>query len=248
VVLGQDLQRKILEAYHDHISAGHLGILKTYQMIKKNFWWPHQRDFVTKYVQGCATCQSMKAGTTCPKIPTMPITPKEQAPLFATIALDLIMDLPLSQGHNLILTITDHDCSKAAVFIPCLKTVTREGIAQLYVQHVFPHFGVPHKVISDRDPLFTGKFMRELCKQLHIKQNISSAYHPQTDGQSKRTNQWLEQYLRIYSNFQQDNWASLLPLAQFIHNSWPSEVTRMTPFISKLGLFPHSPLVEHSWT
>jgi hypothetical protein len=89
----------------------------------------------------------------------MPITPKEQVPPFVTIALDLITDLPLSQGYDSILTITNHNCSKAAVFLPCSKTVTGEGIAQLYVQHVFPHFGVPRKVISDRDPQFTGKFM-----------------------------------------------------------------------------------------
>jgi hypothetical protein len=181
--------------YHDHISAGHLGILKTYQMVKKDFWWPHQRDFITKYVQGCAVCQSTKAGTTHPKVPIMPIMPKEQAPPFMTIALDLITDLPLSQGHDSILTITDHDCSKAAVFILCSKAISGEGVALLYVQHVFPHFGIPWKVISNRDPRFMGKFMRELCKQLHIKQNISSAYHPQTDGQSEQTNQWLEQYL-----------------------------------------------------
>jgi hypothetical protein len=130
-----------------------------------------------------------------PKILIMPIMPKEEAPPFATIALDLITDLPLSQGHDSILTITDHDCSKAAMFIPCSKTVTGEGIAQLYVQYVFPHFGAPRKVISDRDPWFMGKFMRELCKQLCIEQNISSTYHPQTDGQSEWTNQWLEQYL-----------------------------------------------------
>jgi hypothetical protein len=131
VVLDKGLFKKILEAYHDHPSAGHPGILKMYQMIKEVYWWPHQRDFVTKYVQGCATCQSTKSGTTCPKIPIMPITPKEQAPPFATIALDLITDLPLSQGYDSILTITNHDCSKAAVFLPCLKTITGEGIAQL---------------------------------------------------------------------------------------------------------------------
>jgi hypothetical protein len=149
VVLDEGLFRKILETYHDHPSAGHPGILKMYQMVKEVYWWPHQRDFVTKYVQGCATCQSTKLGTTCPKIPIMPITPKEQAPPFVTIALNLITDLPLSQGYNSILTITNHNCSKAVVFIPCSKTVTGEGIAQLYVQHVFPHFGVSRKVILD---------------------------------------------------------------------------------------------------
>jgi hypothetical protein len=77
--------------------------------------------------------------------------------------------------------------------------------------------------------------MWEICKQLCVEQNISSAYHPQMDGQSERMNQWLEQYLCIYGNFQQDNWASLLPLAQFVHNAWPSEVTKMTPFDLLMG-------------
>jgi hypothetical protein len=80
--------------------------------------------------------------------------------------------------------------------------------------------------------------MRELCKQLHIEQNISSTYHPQMDGQSERTNQWLEQYLYVYGNFQQNNWASLLPLAQFVHNAWPSEVTKMIPFDLLMGFTP----------
>jgi hypothetical protein len=80
--------------------------------------------------------------------------------------------------------------------------------------------------------------MWELCKQLHIEQNISSAYHPQTDSQSERTNQWLKQYLCVYGNFQQDNWALLLPLAQFVHNAWPSEVTKMMPFDLLMGYTP----------
>jgi hypothetical protein len=84
-----------------------------------------------------------------------------------------------------------------------------------------------------------GKFMRELCKQLHIEQNISSTYHPQMDEQSERMNQWLEQYLWVYGNFQQNDWASLLPLAQFVHNAWPSKVTKMTPFDLLMGHTPN---------
>jgi hypothetical protein len=136
VVLDKGLFRKILETYHDHPSAGHPGILKVYQMVKEVYWWSHQRDFVMGYVQGCVTCQSTKLGTMCPKIPIMLITPKEQVAPFVTIALDLITDLSLSQGYDSILTITDHDCSKAAVFLPYSKTIIGEGIAQLYVQHV----------------------------------------------------------------------------------------------------------------
>jgi hypothetical protein len=80
--------------------------------------------------------------------------------------------------------------------------------------------------------------MRELCKQLRIEQNISTAYHPQTDGQSERTNQWLKQYLHVYGNFQQNNWVTLLPLAQFVHNSWPSDITKRTPFNLLMGFTP----------
>ena len=106
--------------------------------------------------------------------------------------MDLIVKLPQSQGYDSILTITDHDCSKAAIFIPCNKTIDAVGIAELYGRNVFPHYGPPKKVTSDRDPRFAANFSRELCKHLGIKQNISTAYHPQTDGQSERMNQWLD--------------------------------------------------------
>jgi hypothetical protein len=158
---------------------------------------------------------------------------------FATIALNLITDLPSSNGYDSILTISNHDCSKAAIFLPCSKEITTEGVACLYAQHVFPHYGVPQKVISDCDPRFTAKLMCELCKQLRIDQNISSTYHPQTDGQSEWMNQWLEQYLHVYGNFQQNNWASWLPLAQFVYNAWPSDITKNMPFDLLIGYTPH---------
>jgi hypothetical protein len=114
-----------------------------------------------------------------------PITPVKNAMPFQTITLDFIVKLPESQGHDSILTITDHDCSKALIFIPCNETIDAIDTAALYVQWVFLHYGVPQKVISDRDPRFTAAFTKELCQMLGIKQNISMAYHPQTDGQSE---------------------------------------------------------------
>jgi len=114
---------------------------------------------------------------------------------FETVALDFITKLPISQGYNSILTITDHDCTKAAVFIPCKESATVEETAGLIVQHIFPQFGLLLKFISDRDPKFASRFIRGLCKGTGTTQNISTAYHPHTDGQSERTNQWIEQYL-----------------------------------------------------
>jgi Integrase zinc binding domain len=129
VVMDLTLYKNILELYHDHLSAGHPGILKMLTMVLADYWWPGVCDFVTKYVQGCAVCQSTKSGTTHPKVPLMPITAKQAAPPFTTIALDLITDLPLSNGHDSILMIIDHDCSKVAIFVLCLKTVDAEGVA-----------------------------------------------------------------------------------------------------------------------
>ena len=171
------------------------------------------KKFVTQYIKGCPKCQETKANTTKPRIPTYPIMTKPNTQPFETITWDLIVDLPLSKGYNSILTITDYDCTKAAIFLSCNKDIDSEGIATLYTTHIFPHFGVPQRIISDRDLCFTSKFSRELCILLSIDQNISMAYHPQMDGQSKQSNQWLEQYLWIYGNYQQDDWVQWLPIA-----------------------------------
>ncbi len=157
---------------------------------------------------------------------------------FETIALDFITKLPISQGYDSILTVTDHDCTKATIFIPCKESMTAEETAGLIIQHVFPRFGLPSKFISDRDPKFASRFVRGLCKATGTTQNISTAYHPRTDGQSERTNQWLEQYLRFWVNERQDNWDAYLPLVEFVHNNWPNETTGESPFFVLYGFNP----------
>jgi hypothetical protein len=97
---------------------------------------------------------------------------------FETVAMDLIMDLPTSEGLDAIFTITNYNTTKATVFIPCNKTIDALNAAQLYTKHVFPYYGAPRKIISNRDPCFTTELAKELCRLLDIKQNISTAYHP----------------------------------------------------------------------
>ena len=96
--------------------------------------------------------------------------------------MDLITQLPKANRQDAILTIVDQGCSRAALFLPCQTTITGEGIALLYLQHLFPWFGTPAKVISDRDPHFTSNFAKALTQKLGVTQNISTAFHPQTDG------------------------------------------------------------------
>jgi len=152
--------------------------------------------------------------------------------------MDFITKLPQSGGFDTILTITDTDCSKASIFIPCHETIDLEGVALLYLNHIIPHYGIPCKIISDCDIRFVSKFSTELCCILNIHQNISMAYHPQTDGASERTNQTLEQYLRVFCRTQQNNWHAWLPLAQYTKNSWPSATTKKTPYDLLIGYTP----------
>jgi len=205
VMADNTLRRGVTSLFHDQLTAGHPGISKTLQLILLYYWWPNMKAFITEYIRGCATCQMNKVNTHPSHPPLSPITPVENACPFETIAMDFITKLPPSGGYDTILTITDTDCTKASMFLPCKETIDSEGVAQLYLTHVLPHYGLPKKIISDQDPRFTSRFGKELCHLLDIRQNISTAYHPQTDGASERANQSLKQYLRMFCGTQQNN-------------------------------------------
>ena len=192
---------------------------------------------IEQYVKGCATCQASKINRQPLKPAIFPITPENPLP-FQTVAMDFITKLPLAGGYDTILTITDHDCSKAAIFIPCNETITAEGVAALYLRHVYPRFGIPKKIITDRDTRFTSKFGQGLNKALGIQSNMSTAYHPQTDGQSERTNQELEIFIRSYCYEEQNKWDKWLPAAEFAHNQRPNATTKKTPFELIMGYNP----------
>jgi hypothetical protein len=193
------------------------------------------RQEICDYVGGCADCQRNKVNTQARKAPLTPIFPQPEALPFETVAMDFIVKLPLSNSFDSILTITNHNCTKAALFIPCNETITAEGVVELYLQHVFKRFWLPWKIISDCDPQLAGKFAKVLCTALGITQNMSTAFHPRTDGQSERTNQGLEQYLQFYVNDKQSNWAQLLSIAEFAHNSWHNESTGQSLFDLLMG-------------
>ena len=177
-VITQDLDKrhKIIQAYHDLPAYGHPGISRTRHLISKYYWWPTMGKEVYEYVKGCTQCQQNKVNTQARKAPLNPITPIENALPFQTIMMDFIVKLPPSEGYDSILTITDHDCMKMILAIPCQEMISAEGVANLYLQQVFPRFGLPSKVISDRDPQFVIRFMKEVCRLLGITQNISPAY------------------------------------------------------------------------
>jgi len=149
VVADNALRRGVISLFHDHITTGHAGNTKTLQLITLYYWWPNMKTFITEYIKGCATCQMTKVNTHPTHPPMFPITPADNAQPFETIAMDFITKLPQLGGFDTILIITDTDCSKASIFIPCHKTIDLEGVALLYLNHIIPHYSIPCKIISD---------------------------------------------------------------------------------------------------
>ena len=151
--------------------------------------------------------------------------------------MDFIVGLPESNGYNAILVIVDR-LSKMAHYIPTTEKVTSEQVARLFFDKVFKHHGIPDSIISDHGTQFTSKFSKALCSLIAINQGLSTSFHPQTDGQTERINAILEQYLRGYINYQQNNWAELLTMAEFSYNNTVSTTTGITPFFALYGQHP----------
>ena len=233
-------KRKIIQAYHDEPAYGHPGISRTKDLVAKYYWWPQLAKDVQEYVKGCTQCQQNKVNTHPQKAPLNPITPMIGALPFQTISMDFIVKLLESARYDSILTITDHDCTKMLIAILCREMIMAEGVAKLFLRQIFPRFELPSKIISDRDPRFISKFMKELCQLMGITQNVSTTYHPRTDGRSERSNQWLEQYLHFWVDHQQTNWNHYLLLAEFAHNSWKNEATGQSPFKILMGYSPRA--------
>lgn len=231
----QELRREIVKNHHDTIIMGHPGRDKTTALVQENYWWPGMRHFITNYVKGCAICQETKNITHPTREPIHP-TEIPNRP-FETITMDFITDLPISDGFDSILVVTDRH-TKTVIFEPCLKTINADKTADLLLKKVFRRYGIPSKIICDRGPQFASQVMRTILQGLGIQLALSSAYHPQTDGATERVNQELEQYLRAYCSRRQNIWSQLLPYAEISHNIRPHSATGKSPFELMHGYSP----------
>ena len=151
--------------------------------------------------------------------------------------MDFIEQLPLSKGYTAILVVIDR-LSKEGIFIPTTDTFTSADVADTFVTHVFSKHGIPLHVSSDRGSEFTSHFFRSLGSLLCMRLHFTSGHHPSANGQVERVNSTLEQYLRIYCNYEQDNWSTLLPLAEFTYNNTPHATTGVSPFFATCGYNP----------
>ena len=146
---GKETHQDLLRRYHNSTTAGHPGIWKTWQALQQDYWWPTMKAFIKEYVAGCAVCQQMKTITQQNQPPLQPITPKKHPLPFVTISVDFVVKLPESKGSDTILTVTDQECTKAVILVPCWEDMGAEDIAELFKEQVFPYTGVPTRLISD---------------------------------------------------------------------------------------------------
>jgi len=150
------------------------------------------------------------------------------------ISVDFITKLPVLRGYNSILVVCDR-FSKMSHFVATTEKTTAEGLARLFRDNVWKLHGLPESVILDRGPQFEAGLTKELNKMLGIETKLLMAYHLQMDGQTERTNQELEQYLRMYVNHRQNNWAEWLATAEFAFNNKVHTATKTSPFQVNYG-------------
>src|ERR1700742_3336994 len=230
-----ELRQRIVAQPHDSLIGAHAGRWKTLELVSRNYWWPQMSRFIGQYVSTCDMCLRTKPQRQLPTGELVPLPIPESR--WDTISVDFVVELPTSSGYDAVMTVVE-SVSKRAHFIPTHTTVTAEGAARLFLHNVWKHHGLPYQVVSDRGPQFVAEFTRELYKRLGIKVASTTAWHPQADGQTERVNQELDQYLRIFVNERQNDWADLLPMAEFQHNNHVHASTQHLPFYLDTGRHP----------
>jgi hypothetical protein len=190
-----NLQRRLIHIHHNLPSAGHPGRWKTYKLLTRNYWWPGMTTDVKKYVSGCDVCQRMKVRLQQPYGPLQP-NPVPSGP-WEVITVDLITQLPVSDGYDAVMVVVDR-FSERGHFFPITNQFSAKDLAQLLYERIWTQHGLPLQIISNRGTQFAAALFQEWCELLGIKSTMSTAYHPQTDGQTEQVNQTLEQYIRCY--------------------------------------------------
>ncbi|MBW0562777.1 hypothetical protein O181_102492 [Austropuccinia psidii MF-1] len=230
------IQLSILKRRHESPLAGHPAQEKTLKLVKQDSHWPGMTQFIKDYVSSCQQCSRnqkihhKKFGFLKP-LP-IPIGP------WICLSMDFITQLPLSNSFASILVIV-YRFSKMAVFIPTMSSITSFDLAHLFIMNIFSKHGLPSRIVSDRGSLFVCSFWTNLCQQLKISRDLSTAYHPETDGQTERVNKILEKYLWMNVSYHQDDWNTWLPLTEFAYKNSDHSSTKQSLFFTVYGRDPH---------
>jgi Reverse transcriptase (RNA-dependent DNA polymerase)/RNase H-like domain found in reverse transcriptase/Integrase zinc binding domain/gag-polyprotein putative aspartyl protease/Zinc knuckle len=234
-----ELRVRVLFAAHD--DSGHMGVDKTLELIQRYFWWPRLSADVREYVETCVVCQRGKSSTQRPGGTLRPIPPARVR--FGEITMDFVEPGIVCRrtGCDFILVIVDR-FTKTARFIATKKTVTGQEVAQLVCKEWVRQFGVPERIITDRDPRWTGEWSRGFWSAFGTATSFSTAFHPQTDGQTEAVNKVLGRMLRALPEEQRGAWDAALWLCEMAYNNSRHASTRYSPFYLTYGMHPRGPL------
>jgi Integrase core domain len=192
---------------------------------------------VARYVRNCASCRRGKnlRHAAPGLLQPMPVPDGR----WEEVSIDFVTGVPVSSGYNAVMCAVDR-LTKRRRLIPCTDEIDARGAAELYIKHIYCQYGLSLFITTDRGTQFTAELWRQICRRLGIKQRLSTAYHPETDGQTENANAVFEQYLRMYVNYLQDDWSDWLSLAEFTANNWTSESTKCSPFYADIGRHPRT--------
>ena len=232
------LRQDLLHEHHDSILAGHFGVDKTVKLMLRHYYWPSLMRDVKHYVKTCPSCALGKSNTlkSAGLLQPLPIPTSR----FEVITMDFVTALPETpSGHDAIMVMVDK-LTKRMFLAPTTSSVTAVEAAELFYNHVIRHQGVPKAIISDRGTQFTSAFFRSVCSQLSIKQKLSTAYHPQTDGQSEKAVRTVTDALRCLV-LEYPDWTKILPAVEFAYNNSVNPSTDFSPFYLCYGENPPMP-------
>lgn len=229
------LRQDVLHSRHDVVTSGHPGRTRTFNSVSKDYSWPGMYTYVRRYVDACDICPRTKNPRHKPYGLLKPLDIPERP--WKAITMDFIVKLPISHNFDSIWVVCDR-LTRAAHFISCRESMSAPELAWLFLDRIFRYHGIPESIVSDRGSTFVSKFWKELMNLLKTEIKTSTAYHPQTNGLTERTNQTLETYLRAYCSYQQDDWVDYLPLAEFAFNNSENSSTKQTPFYANYAFHP----------
>ena len=230
----------IFHECHDAPLGGHSGAAKTIERIGRRFSWKNMNEEIRSYVTTCLLCQMNKPSQQLPMGLLQPL-PCPDKP-WHTVSMDFIVGLPKTrEGHDSTIVVIDK-LTKWAIYIPTLATDDAPTVARHFFHHVVRHHGVPSVIISDRDAKFTSIFWKSLWGQLGTRLHMSTAFHPETDGQTERQNRTLEEALRAYVNYKQNDWDEHLVSLELAYNCSVQRSTGFSPYYLNYGYDPHLPI------
>jgi transposase InsO family protein len=237
----EESRHELVRELHEHPLHGHPGITKTLKKVQEHFDWEKCRQTVEQVIKQCDLCAKTKSRRHKPYGELQPL-PVAQRP-WDSITMDFITKLPLSEEpstgifYDSVLVVVDR-LTKFCYYIPYQEATEAEQMAYIFYDRIFRDHGLPSEILSDRGTTFASKFWQALSAMLGTNHRLSTAFRPQTDGQTERMNQVLEQYLRCYINYEQNNWVEKLPIAQFAYNTAHNESTKLTPAYANFGFTP----------